>query len=309
MNLEPSIQINLFGLENYLDELINLYEKNILPNKIILSGQKGSGKCTLAYHLINYILSKGEEFSYEKNEYKINENNRSFKLISNRTNINFNLIDVNKEKKFIDISQIRDLINSLNKSSLNDKPRFVLIDNIEFLNTNSINALLKIIEEPTKNVYFILINNNKKILPTLISRCLNFRITLTHLDSIKIVKKLIKNNLLDEINVDLINYYMTPGLIYNLYNFSKKNDIDLKEISLKKFLMILIKNDYFKKDDFIKFIIYDLIEYFLAKNAHLDIDNSIKNYTYFSRKIFNTKKFNLDQETLFMEFKSKLLNG
>ena len=44
-------------------------------------------------------------------------------------------------KKKIDIDQIRNLINNLNKSSLNSKPRFVLIDNIEYLNLNSINAL------------------------------------------------------------------------------------------------------------------------------------------------------------------------
>ena len=34
----------------------NINEKKF-PNKILLSGQKGSGKCTMAYHLINFILS------------------------------------------------------------------------------------------------------------------------------------------------------------------------------------------------------------------------------------------------------------
>ena len=81
-------------------------------------------------------------------------------------------------KKNIDINQIRDLIVKLNKSSFNNKPRFVLIDNIEYLNINSINALLKILEEPNDNIIFILINNNKKVLPTLLSRCINFKISL-----------------------------------------------------------------------------------------------------------------------------------
>jgi DNA polymerase-3 subunit delta' len=78
-------------------------------------------------------------------------------------------------KKSIDINQIRNLILNLNKSSFNTKPRLVLIDNIELLNINSVNALLKIVEEPNENIYFILINN-KKILPTLKSRCLNYNI-------------------------------------------------------------------------------------------------------------------------------------
>ena len=59
------------------------------------------------------------------------------------------------------------MILTLNKSSFNTKPRLVLIDNIELLNINSVNALLKIVEEPNDNIYFILINNNKKILPHL----------------------------------------------------------------------------------------------------------------------------------------------
>ena len=53
-------------------------------------------------------------------------------------------------EKNIDIKQVRQLITNMTKTSLNTKPRFVLIDNIEFLNLNSINALLKILEEPSK---------------------------------------------------------------------------------------------------------------------------------------------------------------
>ena len=40
--------------------------------------------------------------------------------------------------------------------------------------------LLKILEEPSPNTYFILINNNKKVLPTLLSRCINFKISLSN---------------------------------------------------------------------------------------------------------------------------------
>ena len=64
MNLNSSNQTNLYGLENELHEFINLYNNKKLPNKILLSGQKGIGKCTLAYHLINFILSQNEEFPY-----------------------------------------------------------------------------------------------------------------------------------------------------------------------------------------------------------------------------------------------------
>ena len=64
MNQTPSTQTELYGLKNEFNELVNLYLKNKLPNKILLSGQKGIGKCTLAYHLINYVLSKDEICPY-----------------------------------------------------------------------------------------------------------------------------------------------------------------------------------------------------------------------------------------------------
>jgi len=166
--MKPSQQTELFGLNKYFDEIIDLYLNRKMPNKILLSGKKGSGKSTLAYHLINYILSENEENKYDTKNFIIDIDNKSFKLLNNKTHPNFYLIDLMEEKKNIEINQIREMITYTNKSTFNKKPRFILIDNIENLNKNSTNALLKIIEEPNENTFFILIhNNNKKILPTL----------------------------------------------------------------------------------------------------------------------------------------------
>ena len=162
MNLIPKNQLELFEYDKEFINLINLYENKKFPTKILLSGQKGLGKCTLAYHLINYILSNDEDFPYDKDNFKISENNKSYRLIQNGSNPNFDLIDILPDKKNIDINQIRDLILKMNKSSFNSKPRFILIDNVENLNKNSSNALLKSLEEPNENIYFILIKNEKK---------------------------------------------------------------------------------------------------------------------------------------------------
>jgi DNA polymerase-3 subunit delta' len=275
MSLLSKNQLKLYGLEDYLNELINLYDDKKLPNKILLSGQKGIGKCTLAYHLINYILSKDEEFPYDLNSSSINRENRSYKLIQNGSNMNFALIDILTDKKNIDISQIRDLILILNKSSFNTKSRIVLIDNIEFLNINSVNALLKILEEPNDNIYFILINNNKEVLETIKSRCLNFKVSLSHETSLKISNKLVEKNIFDIINKDLINYYFTPGQIYNLVEFSNKHKIELLKFNLNEFILFLIENSFYKKDQFIRLFLYELIEfYFVTKISLNDISFS-----------------------------------
>ena len=303
MNLTPNTQLKLYGLDCYLLELIKLFEKNNLPNKIILSGDKGSGKATMAYHLINYVLSYGEEFSYDKKKFTINDKNKSFKLILNKSSPNFTLIDISENKRNIDINQIRTLITNLNKSSFNDKPRFVLIDNIEYLNVSAINALLKIIEEPNPNIYFILIHNNKKILSTLLSRCLNFKISLSHEDSINISNFITNKNIINEINYELINYYFTPGNFYDLIKISNDFEINLKSNNLKDFLKLLIDKNSYKKTIFVNNLLYSYIELYLTVNKLYNL------YSYFVRKINECKKYNLDDESIYLEFKTKVLNG
>ena len=309
MNLEPSGQLNLFSHKVEFHKLIDLYKDNNLPNKILFSGEKGIGKCTLAYHLVNYILSLNEDFSYDLNNLKIIPDNKSFKLVQNKSNPNFILVDIVEEKKNIDISQIRNLILTLNKSSFNTKPRFVLIDNIELLNINAVNALLKILEEPNDNINFILINNNRRILPTLKSRCLNFKIQLTSKQSIEIANKILDNNYNEFLNEDLVSNYSTPGEILNLIDFANKNDIDLIETNLKDFIKKIIMEKLYKKNNSIKNLIYSLMEFYFRKNVSVTNIKLINSYNYFLKKIENTKTFNLDEETLFMEFEDSILNG
>ena len=82
--IEPSNQTRLFGLNKIMTKLVDLENKNNLPNKILLSGHKGLGKSTLAYHFINYTLSKDEEYKYDLSNFVINAENRSFKTVLNK---------------------------------------------------------------------------------------------------------------------------------------------------------------------------------------------------------------------------------
>ena len=312
MNLKPSGTTQLYGMSYFFNEIISLYNEKKMPTKILLSGRKGLGKSTMAYHIINYILSNTEDFKYDSDQLTINKENRSFKLLQNNSHPNFYLIDLLNDKKNIDVSQIREMIVFTNKSSFNNMARFILIDNVENLNKNSVNALLKIIEEPNENVFFILINNNEKyILPTLKSRCLTFKIYLTFDQSMNVSNQLLNANLFDLINHDLISYYNTPGEIINLFNFSKDKSLDLRDYTLINFLNLLIDNGYYKKNKLVKNLLVNFIELFFLKEYRLNSSRKslIKIYQNFVAKIYNTEKFNLDEESVFLEFKSKLLNG
>ena len=312
MKLKSSENTKLYGMNHYFNEISKLYNKKKMPTTILLSGKKGLGKSTLAYHIINYILSVDEEFKYDSNKFVINEDNRSFKLLLNNSHPNFYLIDLLSDKKNVDVAQIREMITYTNKSTFNNKERFILIDNIENFNKNSINALLKVIEEPNENLFFILINNTERnILPTLKSRCLTFKINFTFKESINITNQILNKNILDLINHDLINYYNTPAKIINLINFSKDKNIDLMDCTLVNILNILIDNGYYKKNKIIKNLLINFIELFFLKEYKLSRSrNSLFNFYHtFINKFHNTEKFNLDEESLFLEFKSRLLNG
>jgi DNA polymerase-3 subunit delta' len=309
MNLNPANQLSLYGHRSEFCNFIDLYKNKKLPNKILLSGEKGIGKSTLAYHVINHILSFDEDHPYDEKNFRINPENKSFKLILNKSNPNFILIDIDEDKKSIDINQIRNLISTLNKSSFNKKPRLVLIDNIELLNINSVNALLKILEEPNDNIYFILINNHKKILPTLRSRCLNYNIHLKSEESFDISTKILGENIKNLINENIINFYNTPGSILNLIDYANANDVDLTKINLKDFIKKIITEKKYKKDQFVKQLLYSLIELYFRQNVSLKNINLLKIQNYFLKKINNTKIFNLDDETLLMEFEERVLNG
>ena len=312
MLLKPSENTRLYGMSHFFNEIIKLHIEKRMPTKILLSGKKGLGKSTLAYHIINYILSTNDEFKYDTKKFIISNNNRSFKLLQNNSHPNFYLIDLFDDKKNIDVTQIREMITYTNKSTFNNMARFILIDNIENLNKNSVNALLKIIEEPNENVFFILINNNKKnILPTLRSRCLSFKINFTFDESIKVSNQILGENIFNYVNHDLISYYNTPGEIINLIDFSKKKDIDLKDYTLVNFMNSLIDNKYYKKNKPVKILLINLIELFFLKEYKLGGAKTslLIFYKDFINKIYNTEKFNLDEESLFLEFKSKLLNG
>ena len=89
-----------------------------------------------------------------------------------------------------------------------------------------------------------------------------------------------------------------------------KSEVNLKDCSLVEFLNLLIDSGYYKKNKSVKQLIYNFIELFFLKEYKQTLDkNSLINmYHVFLNKINDTEKFNLDEESIFLEFKSKLLN-
>ena len=311
MNLTSTNNINLYGYNKYLLNLIELFNKDSLPKKIIFSGNSGIGKCTLAYHLINYIFSINEKNKYNIQKNYISNDNHSYNLITKNTHPNFFLITNDDDKMNIQVSKVREMIEFSNKSAFNGECKIILIDNLEYLNTKSVNSLLKIIEEPNINIYFFLIHNSKQpILDTLKSRCIKYNLFLNYNESVSIIKKLLKNDFYENLNEDFKNYYNSPGDIIKLFNFFQNNEIDEK-ITIEELLNLIINKLLYKKDSYLKTNISLFIEiYFKKKINYLTSKDKIYYfYKYFLLKISECNEYNLDLESVLIEFKGKILNG
>ena len=97
--IEPENQLKLYGYKNYFDSFAKLFEYGNLPNSILLSGPKGLGKATFIYHFVNYILSKSEKYKYDKDNFTINSNNHTYKLIKSQTHTNLFTLDSFNDNK------------------------------------------------------------------------------------------------------------------------------------------------------------------------------------------------------------------
>ena len=219
-NLKKLYSTKLVGLESYFDEMVKLYEIKKFPKVLLLNGKKGLGKFTLVMHFINYIYSRNETTSYNLKDKTINTNSLFYNLFLNKTTQDVIFIQA-EENKNIKIEEIRSLKSTLSNSSLSSNYRFTIIDEVEFLNQNSINALLKTLEEPSDNNFFILVNNQQaKLIDTISSRCLKNNIFLNSTQRTEAINYLVKDRKIES----LINFNnnLTPGL------FLKFNEIFLK---------------------------------------------------------------------------------
>ena len=68
----------------------------------------------------------------------------------------------------------------------------------------------------------------------------------------------------------------------------------------------MINEKFYKKESSINYLIFDFIEFYFAKQNFSNIKD---NYNHFLKRISDTKKYNLDLESFFIEFEQKILNG
>ena len=221
-------------------------------------------------------------------------------------NENFNYIGKSESKK-VGVEEIREIKKKFNTSSLNNLPRFTIFDDADLLNSNSANALLKLIEEPSDLNYFILINNKrKKIIDTLKSRSLEVKIFLKKKDKENILK-----DLSEKFGIELNSYSefitkTTPGTFLRVCECLERSKIDETK-NLYDSTEILL--DKFKKDK--NEIYLEAIKFLLD----IQVDKSLKRKKYdflkvvflkknITKLLFEYENFNLSKNSVLESFKT-----
>ena len=305
-NINPRHSTQLYGLDLEFDRLSNLLINQKLPKVILLTGEKGIGKFTLINHL---VISYFDKENYNLLEKKIINKNKFFENLSNNLISNVIFLDSNDFKN-INVETIRDLKNKLQKKPFYNDKRLIILDDVETFNTNSINALLKIIEEPNDNDYFLLINNKTRLLiDTLKSRCLEFKIILNNRQRVEITNFLInKHN--QKIIIDQNKIMISPGNFLRFNIIFNENSISLKENILKTSKIIL---DLYKKSKnlFFKDLLLFYSEYYLnikKDNKHLNKIKFIEDRDFLLKKINDFFVYNLNQSTLLRSIENRFSN-
>ena len=288
----------------------NLYINRKLPQTILFTGEKGIGKLNVAYHLINFILSKDEDNEYCITTNKINSNNRTYNLLLKNIHPNLFLISLKDKKKNIDIEQIKNMKNFLNITSFNNKPKIVLIDGSEYLNLSSSNSLLKSLEENLNNVFFILVHDiKKKLLTTIKSRCIQFKFFLNNKDREKRINEIL-NNQFNDLSSDFKNKYISPLFFKSMLEYCNKNKLQINDINLDNLLSDILQKKDYKTNEFVLKNFFLLIQLFLYKKIKNE-QNSDKYFyllKYFAQRFDDVIKFNLDFESYVLEFKNLIYN-
>jgi len=168
------------GHEQQKLALIHSLEKQTLPHAMIFSGSQGVGKFKLAKAFAQVLICE------TKSNNACGVCGSCIRVAKNQSE-NLKVIATENSQQ-IKIDQIRSVLDFLSLSSYNQN-RVIIIDQAQDLNPQAANSLLKTLEEPFENVFFILVTPDVRLLmATIRSRAQVINFSLLSQDDLKNIK-------------------------------------------------------------------------------------------------------------------------
>ena len=161
----------MHNLPTWLAKYIASLSKENLHHAYLFYGREGLGKKDLLTYVSNTILC-------ESTNLVSCGNCKNCKLILSNTHPDLHLILKEEGKKNISISQIINLREKIYESAFLGTNKIISIPNIESMSRDASDAILKILEEPPKDTFFIMSSNFIHQIPSTIrSRSIEIEIT------------------------------------------------------------------------------------------------------------------------------------
>jgi DNA polymerase-3 subunit delta' len=155
----------IYGHDQATSYLQGLVESGDLPSAMLFHGERGVGKRATAVALAK-MLNCREDQTTECTC-------KSCRKIEGDTHLD--VLTYQPDGKTFKIDQVRALIEESNRRRMEGDWRVFILEDADCLNSKAADALLKTLEDGRPNALFILLSESKRaIVPTLVSRTLDF---------------------------------------------------------------------------------------------------------------------------------------
>lgn len=179
----------LFGHAAQEAEFLAAFTATRLHHAWMITGPKGVGKATLAWHLARFLLATPEDdggmFAAPRpttlDIAPANPVSRRLLQLAEPRHFLLRRGPNDKEtalSQVISVDEVRKMKSFFALSAADGGRRTAIIDSLDEMNTAAANALLKLLEEPPANVtLFLIAHQPARLLPTIRSRCRELRLT------------------------------------------------------------------------------------------------------------------------------------
>ena len=231
----PRRRTDLRGHQSAEETLLRQLASRRMHHAWLFAGLRGIGKATLAYRLARFLLAFPDpEAAAERRSLYVPGEAPVAHRIAARAHADLITLErsydakAERLKSEIVVDDVRKASGFFARTAGEGGWRICIVDAAEDLNTESANALLKILEEPPAHSLFILVSHQAgRLLPTIRSRSLRLDLSaLTEADTIAVVATMAEQNS-DEIERAARLSKGSPGRALELLNSQGAKYFDL----------------------------------------------------------------------------------